>query len=282
MRIGAHQRTGKGLAEAVEVAAGIGCEAIQVFAANPSAWRTRAIPDDLAALFRSLTARHDIHPVVVHTQYLLNLASPDAAIYSKSVDALADSLVRADALGAEFVVTHIGSHRGDGMEAGVPRVQDAVRRVLGDSTSPAIVLLENSAGGGDLIGSRFEGLSAILSGLSEFGGRLGICLDTAHLWGAGYDVSSEDAVNRTLAEFDSVVGMEWLKLLHLNDSRSAVGSRADRHANIGRGTIGIDGFAALLKHPALTDLAVIVESPAESPEDHARDIAVLKGLRGRH
>lgn len=280
MRIGAHQRTGKSLPEAVERAAGIGCEAIQVFAANPSAWRTRMIPDDLAGLFRRLTSQHDIHPVIIHTQYLLNLASPDEVIYAKSADALADSLVRADALGAEFVVTHIGSHRGVGSEAGILRVRDAVRRVLDASVSSAVTLLENSAGGGDLMGSRFEALRAILDGLSEHESRLGICLDTAHLWGAGYDVSNSDAVNTTIAEFDSVVGLERLTLVHMNDSRSALGSRSDRHANIGYGEIGIEGFAALMKHPALAGLTVIIETPANTPEDHARDIAVLKELRG--
>lgn len=280
MRIGAHQRTGKGLDEAVERAAEIGCEAIQVFAANPSAWRTRAILGDLAESFRRLTAQHDIRPAVVHTPYLLNLASPDHAIYPKSADALADSLIRADALGAAFVVTHIGSHRGEGVEAGVPRVQEAVRRVLSGGNSQAVLLLENSSGGGDLIGSRFEGLRTILDGLSDFGDRLGICLDTAHLWGAGYDLSGADAVNRAIAEFDSVVGLGWLKLVHMNDSRSALGSRSDRHANIGQGQIGVEGIASLMHHPALADLPVIIETPTSTPEDHARDITLLKELRG--
>lgn len=280
MRIGAHQRTGKGLDEAIERAAGIGCEAIQVFAANPSAWRTRAIPAEIAAAFRDLAIRYDIHPVVIHTQYLLNLASSDETIYSRSVEALADSLVRADALGAEYVVTHIGSHRGLGAESGIARVQAAVRRVLEESPSPAVLLLENSAGGGDLVGGQFEDLRDILGGLREFGDRLGVCLDTAHLWGAGYDVSGPEAADRTLAEFDSVVGLEWLMLVHMNDSRSALGSRSDRHANIGQGEIGLEGLAALMRHPALREPAVIIETPASSAEDHARDIAVLKELRG--
>lgn len=281
MRIGAHQRTGKGLGDAIERAASIGCEAVQVFAANPSAWHTRAIPVDVATVFRSLTGRYDIRPTVIHTQYLLNLATSDEAVYARSVNALADSLVRADALGAEMVVTHIGSHRGLGMESGIRRVQDAVRNVLTGSDSPALLLLENSAGAGDLVGSRFEELRAILDGLPEFGGRLGICLDTAHLWGAGYDVSDSEAVSRAMDEFDSLVGLEWLKLVHLNDSRSKLGSRSDRHANIGQGEIGIAGIAAFMKHPALADMTVIVETPAQSPDDHARDIALLKELRGQ-
>ena len=280
MRIGAHQRTGKGLDEAIERAAGIGCEAIQVFAANPSAWQTRAIPAETAAVFRSQAARHGIHPAVIHTQYLLNLSTSDEAIYSKSVDALADSLVRADALGAEFVVTHIGSHRGLGTESGVSRVTAGVRRVLEESGSPAVLLLENSAGGGDLVGGQFEDLRAILDGLAEFRDRLGICLDTAHLWGAGYDVSTPEAAEGIVAEFDSAVGLGWLKLIHMNDSRSALGSRSDRHANIGQGEIGIEGIRALMRHPALAETTVIIETPAPTPEDHARDIALLKEMRG--
>ena len=279
MRIGAHQRTGKGLDEAAERAAQIGCEAIQVFAANPSAWRTRPIPMELAVRFRDLTERNDIHPTVVHTQYLLNLASPDETIYIKSEAALADSLVRADALGAEFVVTHVGSHRGSGAEAGIARIQDSVARVLEGSTSPAVVLLENSAGAGELVGGRLEDFAAIMERLSSFGKRIGICLDTAHLWGAGYDVSTADTVDATLREFDSVVGLDWLRVVHMNDSRSAFGSHSDRHANIGQGLIGIDGIGALMRHPALAELTVIIETPAHSPEDHARDIALLKELR---
>jgi deoxyribonuclease-4 len=217
---------------------------------------------------------------VIHTQYLLNVASPDETIYSKSIVALSDSLIRADALGAELVVTHIGSHRGSGVETGIARVQEAVARVLQSIGSSALLLLENSAGAGDLVGSRFEDLRRILDGLSEFGDRLGVCLDTAHLWGAGYDVSSPDAVAHTLSEFDSAVGLERLRLVHLNDSRSALGSHSDRHENLGHGQIGINGLAAMVHHQALAEMTVIIETPADGPDDHARDIALLKELRG--
>lgn len=281
MRIGAHQRTGRGLDDIVERAAAIGCEAIQVFAANPSAWHTRPVPAATAAAFRAQALVHDVRPAVIHTQYLLNIASPDSQIYARSIDALTDSLVRADALGARLVVTHIGSHRGTGVDAGVARVQHAVARVMEEAgESPAVLLLENSAGAGDLLGSRFEDLRAILDGLSELRGRIGICLDTAHLWGAGYDVSTDDTVARTLDEFDTIVGHKWLRLVHMNDSRSALDSHSDRHANIGQGQIGLEGIGAMMRHPALGDLPVIIETPASTPEDHERDIALLKELRG--
>ncbi|MBP6963080.1 MAG: deoxyribonuclease IV [Armatimonadetes bacterium] len=281
MRIGAHVRTGKGLDEAVERAGEIGCEALQVFAANPSAWHTRPIPSDIAAAFRSGMTERAMRPAVIHTQYLLNLASPDDEIHGRSVHALADSLVRADVLGAEFVVTHIGSHRGLGEEFGLERVRNAVREALSSVESPAVLLLENAAGAGDLLGGRFEDLRAILQGLSPLDDRLGVCLDTAHLWGAGFDLSDSEGVERTLDQFDGLVGLDRLKVVHLNDSRSALGSRSDRHANIGQGEIGMVGIEAVMRHPAMSGMTIIIETPMKTDDDHARDIALLKEMRSR-
>lgn len=280
MRIGVHVRRGNGLEHSVRKAAEIGCETIQVFAANPSAWHTAPIKPALADSFRHLTEKLGLFPVFVHTPYLLNLASPDAEIHSKSVVALEDSMSRASLLGAQYVVTHIGSHRGTNLHDGVARVSDGLSQVLRVSASEVILLLENSAGAGDSVGHRFEDLRMILDNLPEYNERLGICLDTAHLWGAGYDVSSQDSVSRTLDEFDSVVGFRWLRQIHLNDTNVALGSRRDRHANIGTGNIGEAGFAAILRHPAVAPLAGIIETPARSLEDDIHDIDILRRLRG--
>lgn len=279
MRIGIHVRIGMGIEQAVMTAAEIGCEAIQIFAANPNAWHSREIDLDLAERFRELTEKHSLHPVVVHTPYLLNLASPDSDIYAKSISALADSMRRADVLGASYVVTHIGSHRGSGLDRGIGRVCDAVSAVLGESSGNAVLLIENSAGGGDTIGSKFGELHAILDRLGGYSDRLGVCLDTAHLWGAGYDVSGKAAVENVVMGFDSEVGLGWLKLVHLNDTRMELGSRRDRHANIGTGNIGEEGSRALLNCPALSLLTGIIETPPRPPEDE-RDIDILKRFRG--
>lgn len=279
MRIGIHVRRDGDLISSVNRAAMLGCETIQIFAANPSAWRSPAIPPDVADRFRRAVREFDLWPVSIHTPYLLNLASPDDEIHKKSAAALAESMRRADLLGADYVVTHIGSHKGSGMDRGIERIRDAVSGVLDEVGGEAILLLENSAGGGDSVGSKFADLRAILDSLPAYADRLGICLDTAHLWGAGYDISDKKGIDRTVKEFDSVVGLQWLRLMHLNDTHVELGSRRDRHANIGTGHLGGKSFRALLHHPALAPLAGIIETPARTIEDDIPDISILKRLR---
>ncbi|MCL6519169.1 MAG: deoxyribonuclease IV [Armatimonadetes bacterium] len=279
MRLGVHMRISEGLEAAARTAAEIGCETIQVFAANPNAWNSPPIEPANGALFRKLTTDFGLHPVAVHTPYLLNLASPDWRIYLASAHVLADHVRRAEAIGANFVVTHIGSHKGSGIEQGIKRVASAISKALNQSTGKTALLLENSAGSGDSIGSKFENLRAILDQLSDCAVKLGICLDTAHLWGAGYDVSNKDEIERTFEAFDSIVGMKHLKLLHLNDTKVELGSRVDRHANIGVGKIGEQGFHALLHYQPLANLAGVIEVPAKSIETDIHDLGVLKRLR---
>ena len=277
MRLGIHVRISEGLIPSTRKAAEIGCETIQVFAANPSAWRASPIKPDIAAEFRRLTAELDLHPIAVHTPYLLNLASPDPDIYTKSVAVLSDHMHRAQALGAEYVVTHIGSHKGTGVEQGIARICQAVSRALETSTEGTVLLLENSAGAGDSVGSRFEDLRTILDCFPEHGDRIGVCLDTAHLWSAGYDVSNAQAVAQTFEEFDAAVGPGRLKLLHLNDTKVELGAHVDRHANIGTGSIGEEGFIAILHHPPLGHLAGVAETPPRDGD--TRDVEALRSLR---
>jgi deoxyribonuclease-4 len=215
----------------------------------------------------------------VHTPYLLNLASPDPEIYDKSIAALSEAMRRASLLGAAYVVTHIGSHKGEGVEAGVSRVSNAVSKVLHRSETPVVMLLENSAGAGNSVGSTFEHLRAILDCLQEYEGRLGLCLDSAHLWGAGYPLSDQEEVASTIEDFDAIVGLSWLKLLHLNDTNVELGSHRDRHANVGTGKIGEAGFEAILNYPPLIPLAGIIETPGRPPEAEELDLDILKRLR---
>jgi deoxyribonuclease-4 len=270
---------GKGVVQAARLAVEIGCETIQVFAANPSAWRTRPIDPLTAAEFRRLLAENGIHPVAVHTPYLLNLATSDPVIHDKSAKALADSLERARMLGAHYVVTHIGSHLGMGVEQGIAQICKAATFAMQQVHGTVMLLLENSAGTGRHVGSTFENLSAILDRLPDYGGRLGICLDTAHVWAAGYDVSEPEGLDRTLKAFDGAVGLERLKFLHFNDSKVPLGSHIDRHANIGQGNIGESGFSALINHPALDNLAGVIETPGHTLEQDLVDMGALKRLR---
>lgn len=279
MRIGVHVRRGTSLEDSIRRFAAIGCETIQLFAANPSAWRASEMNAQVTEGFRSVVAEFDLWPVVVHTQYLLNLASPDPELQGKSAFALADNMLRAHILGAQFVVTHIGSHKGSGSEQGIAQVCRSVSGVLDHSPSGVTLLLENSAGAGNSVGSNFLDLRMILDCLPDYHDRLGICLDTAHLWGAGYDLSSPEAVVETFAAFDTIVGIQHLRLLHTNDTKVELGAKRDRHANIGTGNIGIEGFAAIVNHPALHDIHAIIETPARTIEDDRHDIQILKDLR---
>ena len=182
-------------------------------------------------------------------------------------------------LGVKYVVTHIGSHKGTGVEQGTSRVVEGVLTALDFCGSEAILLLENSAGSGNSIGSKFEQIRDILNGLTGFENRLGVCLDTAHLWGAGYDISTREAVTRTFDEFDGIVGLNRLKLLHTNDTKVALGAHVDRHANIGLGNIGEEGFRAIVNHPLLQHLAAIIETPPR--DDDLKDIDELRRMRIR-
>lgn len=278
MRIGAHVKLENGLVSAVEQAVETGCEAIQVFAGNPNAWTSTPIKAEVAEQFRNGITAAKIQPVVIHTAYLLNLASPDEGNYTKSTAALTDSILRADLIGAQYVVTHIGSHKGEGFSASIDRIWTAIRTALGSSNGNSMLLLENSAGSGNSIGSKLEEIAEILNGLKDVDSRLGICLDTAHLWGAGYDLSSEDEINSLISVVDDLIGLDRLKVIHLNDTLVELGSKKDRHENIGEGKIGVGGFNVIVNHPLLKDMVGIIETPYAFGENRD-DIELLKVLR---
>lgn len=264
---------------AVDTAERLGCETIQIFAGNPNAWQETAIHPEIAEVFRLRTHQFGIRPVILHTAYLLNLASKDDLIYSRSVQALTHALNRASLLDADYVVTHIGSHGGSGYEVGVQRIQDAVRTALLGSAGAKTVLLESGAGAGSTVGSRFEELADILAGLEQCGEQVGVTLDTAHLWGAGYDISQSDRVNGVLDEFNDLIGLQRLKLIHLNDTQVPLGSHRDRHWHIGKGNIGLEGFRTLVNHPGMAGIPGIMETPMDEPGLDIENLNLLKTLR---
>jgi deoxyribonuclease-4 len=267
LRLGPHMPLGNGMVKAVERAKAIGATAIQIFGDNPTAWRRRAEPPAEQAEFRDRLAAYDIGPVAVHAAYLVNLAGADEDFFERSVGVLQRELHAAPGLGASFVNVHTGSHRDTGLEAGIARLADGVARTLADAPSgpnaPALVL-ENSAGGGFAVGVTIEELAAIADAIAARGvaeSRLGFCLDTAHLWSAGYCISEPDETDALLERFDSLVGLRRLRMIHLNDSKSQLGSRLDRHEHIGAGAIGERGMGHLLRHPRLASVAYYVETP---------------------
>lgn len=265
-RAGVHLPMGMGLVRVAERADQIGASALQIFSDNPTAWKRRAEAPPEAEDFRRRLIELDIGPVAIHAPYLVNLAGPVDELFTRSVELMRHEIEHASDFGAAFVNVHTGSHRGSGVDTGIKRLVDGLVQAIDESAeaSPTVqVILENSSGGGFAVGSRIEELALILEGAEGRGldGRLGFCLDSAHLWGAGYDVSSPAGVDDVLASFDRLVGLERLAMVHLNDSVSAMGSRHDRHAHLGDGQIGRDGLAHLLCHPRLDHVAFYLETP---------------------
>jgi deoxyribonuclease-4 len=262
-RVGIHLGVGGGLLKAARRARQIGATALQIFSDNPTAWRRRPEPPADAGAFVAYCAREGIAPVAIHASYLINLAGSAEPFARQSVEGLTYEMQRAPAYGATLVNTHIGSHRGDGHQRGITRLAASVSAVLADSPAGVRLVLENSAGGGDTIGGTLEQLAAILEAVSADGDdQLALCLDTAHLWGAGYDISTATGATSVLDRFDELIGLDRLALIHLNDSRSLLGSRGDRHEHIGAGKIGAAGLAAFLRDPRLPGRTTLVmETP---------------------
>jgi len=244
----------------------------------------KPIGEGSAVSFRERLASSSLQYVVIHTMYLLNLASPDDSLFERSVAALIEEIARAVVLGVDRVVTHLGAHVGGGIEAGIGRVIEGLERVIASpafSSAPSIrLLLENTAGAGTTVGTRFEELGAIISGLTD-PSRIGVCLDTCHAFAAGYDLRTPKAVDKTICSFDSEIGLDRLDLVHLNDSVYPLGSRRDRHAHIGRGEIGMEGIRAIVNHQALRALPFILETPKEIDGRSGADpinLAVVRSL----
>ncbi len=269
------------MVKALDRAQKLECEAAQLFSGNPNAWARTPLDPAAAALFTARAAELGIHPIVLHTPYLVNLASPDDDIWGKSGAVLADAVSKAPLIGCDYIVTHIGSHKGEGYEAGILRIAAAVRYALEAADGPTIAL-EMGSGSGNSIGSRFEGMADILAHLADVSDRVGICIDTAHLWGAGYDISTDRGVNEVFDLLKRHVGFERLKVVHLNDTQMALDSRRDRHYHIGKGNVGLEGFRAIVNYPGTEHLPGIIETPCDD-NDLTYDIENLAALRSlRH
>ena len=267
-RIGAHLPLGLGMVKAVDRAHAIGADAIQVFADNPTSWRRRIrSPRELPA-FQSRLAELGIRPVAIHAPYLINLAGPDDDFYRRSVALLASELRVAPGFRASFVNVHTGSHRGSGVAVGVERLAAGLCQVLAEAEPApgpeAMIVLENSAGGGFGLGVDVEELAAIADAAAAHDvprDRLGFCLDAAHLWAAGVDLSEPAATDAILDAFDHRIGLDRLVMVHLNDSKAERGSNLDRHEHLGAGRIGEQGLGYLLRHPRLGHVTWFLETP---------------------
>jgi deoxyribonuclease IV len=267
-RLGAHLPLGHGMVKAVDRAHAIGADTLQVFADNPTAWRRRAQPPREAPAFRARLAELDMGPVALHAAYLVNLAGPEDDFFARSIEVLTSDLLAAPLFAARFVNVHIGSHRGAGIGAGIQRLADGLAAVIAQADasgdSKAMIVLENSSGNGFGIGTDVVQLAAICAAIADRGiprERIGFCLDAAHAWAAGIDLSLPEIADTFLSDFDARIGLDRLVMVHLNDSKSELGSRLDRHEHLGAGRIGVTGLRHLLTHPLLGHVTYYLETP---------------------
>ena len=278
MLLGAHVSTSGGIHTAIDRIEAIGGEAVQFFTQSPRAWRPTNHDPANFRRFQERRAEAGVEAVVCHAIYLVNLASQDDAIFEKSVATLVDTVEVARAIGAEGVVFHVGSHLGGGLDGALERVVPALELALAAAGDATWLLMENSAGAGGTIGRSIEELAVLLEQLGNHP-RLGICLDSCHLFVSGYDVTDPSELDRVLEELDAGVGLERLRALHVNDSKSPLGSNSDRHENVGGGLLG-EKLGVFLGHPALQGLPALMETPG--PEGRGPDENDMRRLRELH
>lgn len=280
MRIGAHVSTAGGVHTAIGRALEIGANCIQIFAGAPQRWAEARFPEEDVATFRRRSQESNVHPIFIHSAYLLNFASQDPALREKSARSLLSALSWARALGAAGVITHLGSSKEADLQQAEELVCQALSTVLREAPAEPMLLLESCAGQGNTIGRRFEQLGYVLGRLGR-DPRLQVCLDTAHIFEAGYDISTAEGLEQTLGEFDRTVGLSHLRALHVNDSKTPLGSNVDRHENIGHGLIGEEAFGRILHHPALRPLPFLLEVPGLTNEGPDRpNVETLRRLAG--
>ncbi len=276
MRLGLHLSIQGSIDRVVDRGVERGCNTLQMFSRNPRGWTSKKLSSLEVESFREKLSESGIWPVFIHTPYLLNLASPKDDVYAKSVNLLKDELRRASELNVPYVVTHLGSHLGYGKMEGFKRIVEAVNDSFSSIKNDVVLLLENTAGTKNSMGSAFEDVEYILSRI-KVGERVGVCFDTSHAFAAGYDLVSRGAVQHTLRRFDEVVGLEKLKLVHLNDSKGALGSRVDRHEHIGMGKIGERGFRNILQS-RLGQLPLILETPVDGRRSDTGNLEKVREL----
>jgi deoxyribonuclease-4 len=277
MLIGVHVSITGHIYESLERAHALGCNTMQIFSRNPRGWQSSSLAENDVKEFRRLKVKYGIDPVVVHIPYLINLATPDEDLYRRSINAYVEDAEQVDMLGAEYFVTHLGSHVGSGEDNGIERFSKALAEVVKRSKPKTMILLENTAGSGDGIGYRFEHLKRIIESQKD-PSRIGVCLDTAHTFAAGYDIKSKAGLEKTLKSFDKLLGLNRIKVVHFNDSLSEFDSHVDRHQHIGKGKIGLEAMRHIIRHPGLKGAAFIMETPKETDKDDKRNIATAKRL----
>ena len=278
MQLGAHVSTSGGIHTAIDRIEAMDGDAVQIFTQSPRTWRPTNHDPANFERFKERRAEAGIGGVVCHALYLINLASPKDELYGKSVASLQNTMDVACAIEADGVVFHVGSHQGAGFESALERVVPALRSTLERCSETTWLLIENTAGAGDTIGRSIEELAALYEALERHE-RLGICLDSCHLYASGYDVTKRKELDRVLAEVDASIGLDRLRVLHVNDSKAPLGSNRDRHDNIGAGLLGED-LGVFLSHPKLQRLPALLEVPGK--DGHGPDADEVRKLKELH
>jgi len=267
IRLGAHMLLNEGLGKVPDAAHKLGCDTIQIFSKNPRGWDSKELDNVDITEFKAGLKKFDIHPLVVHSNYLLNLSSLNIEVYEKSLFSLTDELKRAKTLGAEFLVTHIRGFEKD-------KITEGINIAFGKTENPPKLLLEPVPKLGP---DTFKFLGEVMKS-SSFSKNLGLCFDTCHIYTAGYDFTEKEGMDRMIKEIEKFIGFEKLRLMHLNDSKTKCGSMIDRHEHIGKGHIGLKGFSALLNNKLFAKIPMIIETPKKEPGDDKMNLKALKSL----
>jgi len=279
MLLGVQVSTAGEIYEALERAQELGCNTMQIFSRNPQRWRDGFLEQADVEEFKKRQEKFKIRPVFIHIPYLINLASPNKRLYEASIEAYIEDILEAGLLKADYIVTHMGSHKETSEDAGLKRLTEALNIIMEKTkSSPVGILLENTAGSGSWLGYKFSHQQKVLAGLKNKE-RVGLCLDTAHAYLAGYDLATKIGLDALLEEIDKLVGINLLKLVHLNDAHGSLGSKHDRHEHIGKGSIGLEGMKRIINHPKLRNLPFILETPKKSQQDDIRNLKTVRKLR---
>jgi len=280
LRIGIHTSISKSLENAALLAVEFGANTFQIFSASPRKWRAVPPAESAVKLLQRAREKHDLHPLVIHDNYLINLASCTESLRQQSMQAFRGEIERALAIGAEYLVAHPGNCRGHSVEQGIYSViRSLAEAAQGLNTAPLTVLLENTAGAGAALGCRLEELAVMrqfAAGMTDL--KIGYCIDTCHLLVSGFDLTTDAGFEQTVAEVDRILGWDNVPVIHANDSKAPLGSHLDRHENIGKGFIGEEAFRRILAHPKLREKAFILETPHDEPRQGRRDVEALKRL----
>ncbi len=277
MKLGVHVSIAGSIDLSIDRARSLDLNTFQIFTRNPRGWKFSDLKESNIVNFKNKILSENISTVVCHMPYLPNLSSPKEDVYNMSINTLSSELERCNTLGIEYVVTHIGSHLGTGLEKGLDRVVKACNTALSNSSNNTMIVLENTAGTKNNVGSKIDELKYIFDNVDDKS-RIGFCFDTCHAFAAGYDLSTSKSVIDTLNKFDQIIGLKYLKVVHLNDSKGELGNGLDRHQHIGRGFIGESGFRELLKNLTIKQLPLILETPIDETFDDEYNINKIYSL----